>query len=70
MIRLLTWNLNHRARPRRVGHAITEAIASLRPDLVALTEYVEGPSHADFLAQLSARGFPHVCVSNAVAAQN
>ena len=44
-MRLLTWNLNHRARPKPVPHNVVEAILSLKPDLAVLTEYVTGENH-------------------------
>jgi hypothetical protein len=53
-MRLLTWNLNHRAAPRAIPAWVPGAIAEQRPDVAVLTEYVEGPAHDGFLAELAA----------------
>jgi hypothetical protein len=41
-----------------ISNAIPQAILSLVPDVVVLTEYVEGPCHADFCDALKAGGLP------------
>ena len=46
MVRLLAWNVNHRMRPRHIPTWVAEIIGEQRPDIVVLTEYVEGPDHA------------------------
>jgi ABC-type Fe3+-hydroxamate transport system substrate-binding protein len=43
-MRIVTWNLNHRARRRDIPGDVGETIASLKPDLIVLTEYVSGLS--------------------------
>ncbi len=58
-MRLLTWNLNHRARPRAFRSGVSDTIQGLAPDVAVLTEYVEGPSHAQFLAHLTDIGLAH-----------
>lgn len=60
---LITWNVNHRARPKPVPALVAEAIASLRPDVAVLTEYVPGPSHMAFLEGLAFIGLEHALVS-------
>lgn len=59
-MRLLTWNLNHRAAQRAIPAWVPAAIAEQRPDVAVLTEYVEGPAHDGFLAELAAfeLGYP------------
>jgi hypothetical protein len=42
-MKLLAWNLNHRAAPRRIPSWIAIAINEQAPDVLVLTEYVEGP---------------------------
>ena len=55
-MKLLAWNLNHRAARRRLPSWIATAIDEQAPDILVLTEYVEGPDHASFLATLDAGG--------------
>ena len=55
-MKLLAWNLNHRASRRRIPTWIAPAINEHTPDVLVLTEYVEGPDHDAFLATLSANG--------------
>ena len=51
-MKLLTWNLNHRTRPKPIPDLVPEVIKALSPDLLVLTEYVRGPSHDSFLTCL------------------
>lgn len=44
-MRVLAWNVNHRTHPKPIPAAISSGILSLNPDVVVLTEYVEGPCH-------------------------
>lgn len=59
-MRILTWNLNHRAARRRIPEWIAPALGSFAPDTVVLTEYVSGADHDRFLAQLAETGLGHV----------
>ncbi len=69
-MRLLAWNLNHRARPRVVPEGVSRAIAALAPDVAVLTEYVSRNSHERFIGQLAALGLPHAMASGKVPGQN
>ena len=62
-MRLVTWNLNHRAKARAIPPSLSDRIASLEPDLIVLTEYVHGDFRRPFLAQLADRGLPYWHVS-------
>ena len=62
-MRLVTWNLNHKTRAKAIPPSLIDAVASLEPDLIALTEYVHGDSRRPFLAQLADRGLPYWHVS-------
>lgn len=53
-MRLITWNLNHRAKPRIIKAEVSSVVAS--PDIVVFTEYVPGSQHQGFLASLAATG--------------
>jgi hypothetical protein len=55
-MKLLAWNLNHRAARRQIPSWIAAAINEQAPDILVLTEYVEGPDHDLFLDTLKASG--------------
>jgi exonuclease III len=55
-MKLLAWNLNHRAARRRLPLWIAAAINEQAPDILVLTEYVEGADHLLFLTALKAKG--------------
>src|SRR5690242_6978846 len=57
-MRLITWNVNHRARAKAIPPRLAEMIVSLEPDLVVLAEF-----RRSFLAQLAGRGLPNWLVS-------
>lgn len=63
LLRLLAWNLNHRAARRNFPDWVAEAVCAEAPDVAVFTEYVEGPRHNSFLAALSAQGLRHASVS-------
>lgn len=56
-MKLVTWNINHRARRKRIPQEMAKALCSLSPDVIVLTEYVPGPSHESFVNELSSSGF-------------
>jgi hypothetical protein len=60
-MKVLAWNLNHRAARRRIPSWIATAINEQAPDVLVLTEYVEGPDHDSFLATLNANGLCTTC---------
>ena len=70
MLRVVTWNLNHRARQRQIAPAVSQAVAALSPDIAVLTEYVEGQSHSDFVTELAKLGFSTVFRSAKTVGQN
>jgi len=69
-MRLLTWNLNHRAARRRIPTWVSAAVAGARPDVAVLTEYVVGPDHQAFVDALSASGLRCISVSERVGREN
>lgn len=69
-MKLLAWNLNHRAARRRVADWIASAIVARFPDVVVLTEYVEGPDHERFLKTLADGGLMHSLITRRVEKQN
>jgi hypothetical protein len=48
---------NHRAKEKDIPNDMAEAISSLSPDVVVLTEYVHGLSCKTFIKQLADNGF-------------
>jgi endonuclease/exonuclease/phosphatase family metal-dependent hydrolase len=58
-MKLLTWNVNHRIREKPIPDTMAEALASLSPDVIVLTEYVPGPSREKFLSELKSQGYAH-----------
>lgn len=69
-MKLLSWNVNHRTQRKPIPNLIPEAIQALAPDLLVLTEYVRGPSHADFLACLANIGLRYALISPEVRGEN
>jgi endonuclease/exonuclease/phosphatase family metal-dependent hydrolase len=63
-LRVLSWNLNHRARAKAIPSTLADSIASLKPNVIVLNEYVHGDSRQPFLEQLAKRGFPYWQVSH------
>jgi endonuclease/exonuclease/phosphatase family metal-dependent hydrolase len=69
-MKLVVWNLNHRAARRRLPDWIADAIGGANPDVVVLTEYVEGVDHAAFLGALRHHGLACASVSARTPRQN
>ncbi len=69
-MKLLTWNVNHRIRAKKIPPQMAESLASLSPDIIVLTEYVQGASHDTFLRDLKSHGFPYVMLSEFKEKQN
>ena len=69
-MRLIAWNLNHRAARRRIPDWVSTAISAMSPDTLVLTEYVEGPDHNSFLGELSKQGLQQVSTTVRPARQN
>jgi endonuclease/exonuclease/phosphatase family metal-dependent hydrolase len=62
-MRIVAWNINHKAREKKIPEQLAEAIASLGPDVIVLTEYVQGLSRNAFHASLAHHGFCNWLVS-------
>lgn len=62
-MRLVTWNVNHRARPRPVPGWVPEVLQALAPDVLVLTEYVPGPPNGAFRASLASLGLHYIALS-------
>jgi Endonuclease/Exonuclease/phosphatase family len=69
-MKLLAWNLNHRAARRQIPSWIAAAINEQAPDILVLTEYVEGPDHDFFLAGLNVSGLSEFSCSTQPGREN
>lgn len=69
-MKLLAWNLNHRAARRRIPAWIATTIAEQSPDVLVLTEYVEGPDHASFRDTLRAQGLGNYSLTSQPGGEN
>ncbi len=69
-LRLAAWNIAHQIRQRSVPKAAIDALLSLGPDVLVLTEYVPGPDHERVVADLGDAGFARVHMSDRVERQN
>lgn len=69
-MKIIAWNLNHRAARRTIPTWISDAIAEQRPDAVVLTEYVLGPDHVSFLERLAAAGLAYHALTPRVGHSN
>lgn len=62
-MRILAWNLNHRARPKPIPAGVVDAVRQLRPDTLVLNEYVEGVDRARFEGELRNLGLVFIQAS-------
>jgi endonuclease/exonuclease/phosphatase family metal-dependent hydrolase len=62
-VRIVAWNVNHRRLEKAIPDRMIEAIASLGPDVVVLTEYVHGRSRDGFLLRLADHGLSNWLVT-------
>lgn len=69
-MRFVSWNLNHRALPRAIPEWVVPALAYQEPDVVVLTEYVEGPGHTVFVEELANIGLETAFSTRYVKGQN
>lgn len=69
-MRIVSWNLNHRAARRAIPPWVSESLASVHPDVAILTEYVPGPDHGRFCADLIASGLRFISTSDYVRGNN
>ena len=57
-MRILAWNVNHRAGVLAIPEWLVPAIAAEVPDVLMCTEYVRGTRHVELLRELRAAGLP------------
>ena len=72
MTTIAAWNLHHATDERKIPDEVTTVIESLKPDVLVLTEYVDGASRLGFKDALRSRlGFNQkIGISETVVGQN
>jgi endonuclease/exonuclease/phosphatase family metal-dependent hydrolase len=69
-IHLAAWNINHRTGRKSIPPDTLHAIAALDLDVLVLTEFVDGPHHANFKESLKDIGFSSLAISVKAPQQN
>ena len=69
-LHLAAWNVNHRTGRKAIPATVLHAIATLDVDVLVLTEFVDGPHHAEFRNALHDLGFADIAVSVKAPHQN
>ncbi len=70
IMKIATWNVNHRATKKKIPPSMAAAIDALATDAIVLTEYVPSASSSAFVEQLEALGLRYHVVSKEVERQN
>lgn len=68
-MRLVTWNVGHRRRRRQMTPELAMALASTRPDVLVLTDYLDDADYAPFHRALAAEGLSHRAMTPRVEGQ-
>lgn len=69
-MKIAAWNLNHRSRMKAIHQGIVDVIGEIAPDVLVLTEYVDGDSRATFKKALEEKGLLHISVSKQIEGHN
>lgn len=69
-MKIMAWNLNHKASERRLSAKLVDAIQKISPDLLILNEYVHGETRATFVEALCAIGLRHLQLSIRINSNN
>ena len=67
---IITWNVNHRAVEKKIPPLMADALASLNPDVIVLTEFVPGKSRDKFFTDLNSHGYVHTRMSSFTPKEN
>lgn len=57
----MTWNLNHRTHEKKIKPEIIRALVGLKVDIFVFTEFVDGPTRAEFFGNLADEGYTTLC---------
>ena len=69
-MRIVSWNLAHQTREDPIPAALIPALSALRPDLLILNEFVDGPSRDALRSDLKALELHDIHVSQRVGTNN
>ena len=69
-MKIVSWNVNHRASEKKIPKNLADGILSLSPDIVILTEFVLAKSRDQFIKDLVNYGLVHIRTSNFVPGEN
>jgi len=69
-VRIISWNLAHQTRIRRIPERLIWVLERLRPDILTLNEYVHDPTREAFLDDLASLGLVHTCISKRIGQNN
>jgi endonuclease/exonuclease/phosphatase family metal-dependent hydrolase len=63
VVKILSWNLNHRTLEKPIPDTVVDVFRALAPDLILLNEFVDGPSRTSFRTALCGSGWVYQQVS-------
>jgi Endonuclease/Exonuclease/phosphatase family len=69
-MKVVSWNLNHRVREKRIPDDLGDLLLALGADVIPLNEFVDGPTRAPFFESLRSIGYVHQLVSRTPAQNN
>lgn len=69
-MKIITWNLNHRTRVKKLPSGICDFLQSYSPDVVAFNEYVDAPSRKGFYEGLGKLGYSFIELSEPTEGNN
>lgn len=69
-MRIVSWNVAHQTKRRRIPEGMLPAIAALAPDVLALNEYVDGPTRTSFVRGVVDLGLRHSVVPTRIGTNN
>ena len=69
-MKIITWNLNHRTIEKPIPEGVLVFITDSNPDVIVLTEFVDGKSREYFKETLAELGYSYQLLSSKVGKQN
>lgn len=69
-MRIVSWNLGHQTRERRLKPVFLPSVCALKPDVLVLNEYVDGPSRVGMRAAFREYGLVHTACSERLGIHN
>lgn len=69
-MRIVTWNLGNKTKEKAIPARFFAALDVLKPDILALNEFVEGKGRPELLSALASRGFTQPLWSDSEGSHN